>query len=151
MREGNIKEESIDVDNSACSSGLFTFNRPKKDMERKSDNDKPVGRNTEKSGIKVSDFEKMEDDSETGYMDTESDTPKQTESIKPVFKKGIKRPLNSDIEECRGNLKQKLDLKDITETSEMTVNAEKETAGFKSRKFSKRNIRSRQRQDDNDD
>lgn len=154
LREGHLKEESIDVDSSACSSGLFTFNRPtkasssiQKKSEKNRSNDNHTGGKPHFSE-RQADFEKMDEDE--ADADTSSDKfTKTSESSKPVLRKGIKRPASSDVDDCSGHLKQKLDIKDVTDDNEMTGVSEE--TGFKSRKFSKKNIRSRQKQDDEDE
>lgn len=121
VRDSEMKEESVDLDSNACSKGLITFKKP---MKKKQKSETATSESKQKT-VERNDF------NEDGNNDIDMGEPEGS---------------TSDVQK---NLKRKLDPGDGD--TEMTASQTDSLVSFKSRKVAKKNIRSRQRHDDNDD
>lgn len=120
MRDSEMKEDSVDLDNSACSKGLITFKKPVK----KSTKSETVSSGTRQKAMESNDLNETEDNDV------------------------IMEDSQENIKESSKNLKRKVE---TLEDEEMTSSDTNVSVGFKSRKVARKNIRCRQRQDDDSD
>lgn len=121
VRDSEMKEESVDLDSNACSKGLIMFKKPMKKTQKS----ETATSESKQKTVERNDF------NEDGNNDIDMGEPEGS---------------TSDVQK---NLKRKLDPGD--EDTEMTASQIDSLVSFKSRKVAKKNIRSRQRHDDNDD
>ena len=122
-----MKEESADLDSNACSRGAITFKKPVK----KSNKSETVGSESNQKTKQRNDLiEVVNDSNDNNDNDIAMDETETT------------------VTDVQRNLKRKLEIED--NDSEMKEQSEP-VVGFKSRKIARKNIRSRQRRDDNDD
>lgn len=150
----------MNVDSSACSSGLFTFHKPEKN--KSSDTGKRLSRErtqdrhtvaSSKTVSKFSNYEKMDegdDDDDSDVIDREGRNLDQTSESETVIKKATKRPADTDMDECSGNLKQKLDINGGSEDCEMKEKSDIKM-GFKCRKLNRQKFRSRHQKDSDEE
>lgn len=149
----------MNVDSNACSSGLFTFNKPEKN--KSSDTGKKLSRErtqdsrtvaTSKTVSKFSNYEKMDegDDDDSDVIDREGRNLDQSSKSETVSKKAAKRPADMDMDECSGSLKQKLDINDGSEDCEMKEKSDSKI-GFKCRKLNRQKFRSRHQKDSDEE
>ena len=125
MKDSEMKEESADLDSIACSKGAITFKKPVK----KSNKLETVGSESSLKVVQRNDLVETDCDNDNNN-DIAMDETEET------------------VSDVQRNLKRKLDLGE--NDSEMKEQSES-AVGFKSRKIARKNIRSRQRRDDDSD
>ena len=119
LKDMEMKEDSVDLDQNACSKGLITFKKPVK----KSQKSETVGSETKQKIVEQIDSNEIEDGDDI-------DMEESQETVTDLSK----------------NLKRKID-----DDEEMTGSQTDDAVSFKSRRISKKNIRCRQRMDDDSD
>lgn len=152
IREGGLKEESMDLESNACSKGLVTFKRPSKESsnseQNKDVNSKKISKTTSPCESKTtssceskttSPCERMEADDEDidNDKDMDEEVLDSTSDVKDTstpVSKSLKRKL------------EQIDIQDIQETENIC----EKSSGFKQRKIKKRNFRSQKDAEDDD-
>ena len=131
LRDSEMKEESADLDSNACSRGAITFKKPVK----KSIKSETVGSESNQKTKQRNDLIEVVNDANDNTGDNNDNDIAMDET-------------ETTVTDVQRNLKRKLEIED--NDSEMKEQSEP-VVGFKSRKIARKNIRSRQRRDDNDD
>ena len=151
LRDSDMKESSVDLDSNACSKGLITFKKPVKKTQ------KSETANSEGNPIVVeqNDFNLTEDSDDIameesqGTMLESQDTVSESQGTMSESQ-DIVSESQDIVSDLARNLKRKANTVEADD-EEMGASQNEKSVGFKSRKIARKNIRSRQRMDDDSD
>ena len=144
LRDSDMKESSVDLDSNACSKGLITFKKPVKKTQ------KSETANSEGNAIVVeqNDFNETEDNDDIAMEESQDIVSESHDTVSDS--QGTVSESQDIVSDLARNLKRKANTVEADD-EEMGASQNEKSVGFKSRKIARKNIRSRQRMDDDSD
>ena len=165
LRDSDMKESSVELDSNACSKGLITFKKPVKKSQ------KSETANSEGNAIVVeqNDFNLTEDSDDIVMEESQGTVLESQDTVSES--QGTVSESQDTVSESQGTMSESQDIvsesQDIVsdlarnlkrkantveaDDEEMGASQNEKSVGFKSRKIARKNIRSRQRMDDDSD
>ena len=144
LRDSDMKESSVDLDSNACSKGLIAFKKPVKKSQ------KSETANSEGNAIIVeqNDFNETEDNDDIVMEESQDIVSESHDTVSDS--QGTVSESQDIVSDLARNLKRKANRVEADD-EEMGASRNEKSVGFKSRKIARKNIRSRQRMDDDSD